>query len=267
MAGTAMPLQSSGLGAPDNSRLQFQPIMDVELQPDESLDDLLHGELKLIQKKGGYRYSVDALLLSSFALPFARDQAVLDMGAGTGVVALILAKRGNPRRVVGVEIQKGLSGLAKRNSELNRTTPRVEIIHGDACQISLDFPAGTFDLIVSNPPFFANDTGHVSPNQEKALARHEIAMSLRCWLAEAKKLLAPGGRIMIVFPADQEDRLVNTATGVGLYLARRQYALDRPGGSRKFILADFRSESSKVQDLPDVPIETPAGKFSLDGYK
>ncbi len=241
--------------------------MNPDLQPDETLDDLLHGELKLIQKKDGYRYSVDALLLASFALPFVSGADVLDMGTGAGVVALILARRGRPRRVVGVELQKSLAALARRNGALNPTSPAIEIVHGDACLLCLECDPGSFDVIVSNPPFHQSDSGMISPNLEKAFARHEIAMSLKRWLHEAKKLLAPAGHIMIVFPADQERRLLTTASEVGLYLARRQYALDRPGGAKKLILVDLAHEPAATEDLPDVPIETEQGRFSLDGYK
>jgi tRNA1Val (adenine37-N6)-methyltransferase len=241
--------------------------MTIELHPDETLDDLLHGELKLIQRRDGYRYSVDALLLSHFALPLVQGEVVLDMGTGSGVVALILAKRGRPCRVIGVELQKGLAQMARRNNQINRTSPAVEIMDGDACLLSLKFPPESFGVIVSNPPFFTCDSGQVSPNMERAFARHEIAMSLKRWLFEAQKLLARAGKIMIVFPSDQEDRLLDTAAGLGLSLARRQYALDRPGGSRRFILVDLRSQPCPIQDLPDIPIETEQGKFSLDGYK
>ena len=240
--------------------------MNRDLQPDETLDDLLHGELKLIQNKDGYRYSVDALLLSSFALPFVGGADVLDMGTGAGVVALILAQRGRPRSVVGVELQKPLAALAKRNAALNPTTPRVEVIRGDACLLRLECGPGSFGVIVSNPPFHRSDSGMISPNMEKAFARHELAMSLKRWLHEAKKLLAPAGHLMIVFPADQQDRLA-AAAAVGLGLARRQYALDRPGGSKKLILVDLGMDPGPTEDLPDVPIETEQGRFSLDGYR
>ena len=80
------------------------PVMTIELKAGETLDDLLHGELKLIQQRDGYRYSADALLIASFALPLIDGQTVLDMGTGAGTIALILAARGRPARVIGVEI-------------------------------------------------------------------------------------------------------------------------------------------------------------------
>lgn len=241
--------------------------MDVNLKNTETLDDLLHGQLKLIQHRKGYRYSVDALLLAHFALPLVKNKVVLDMGSGTGVIALILARRGEPARVIGVEIQKKLIELAKRNAELNDTSPRVEIIHDDATQLTIEFDPGFFDVVVTNPPFFPTSGSRMSPNVEKALARHEVAMSLRTWLGEAAKLIHPDGSICMVYSVNHEQRLMKTVEKLKLHLARRLYALDRPGGARRLVLLDLRLKPRETQELDDVPIETEKGKWSLDGYR
>jgi len=241
--------------------------MTVKIKSDETLDDLLHGELKLIQKKDGYRYSADALLLAHFALSPAKGAVVLDMGCGAGTVALILAARAKPARVIGAEIQKTLAEVAERNAELNPTEPKLEVIRADATQLSLEIEPGSIDLIVSNPPFRKAGSGHTSPNPEKALARHELAMSINTWLAEAKKLLTESGKICLVYPLDQEDRLMQAAERAKLFPSRRCRAIDRPGGSGKLLLIEFAQTPCKTETLPDIPIQTDAGKFSLDGYK
>lgn len=232
----------------------------------ETIDDLLHGELKLIQHRDGYRYSVDALLLAHFALPLVDGKNVLDMGTGAGVIALILARRGRPARVVGVEIQDSLYELASRNAEHNTTSPKVRIIRADATGLG-DFKPGSFDVIVTNPPFRKADSGHISPNQEKAAARHELLMNLHDWLFEARRLAAPEGRICMVYPADQKKRLGQTIRKLDLHIARRCRVVDRTGGEAKLILLELSPLPCPTRDIAEVPIETEAGKFSLDGYK
>jgi tRNA1Val (adenine37-N6)-methyltransferase len=241
--------------------------VEISIKANETLDDLLHGELKLIQRKKGYRYSVDALLLAHFALPLVDGRAVLDMGTGAGVVALILAHRAKPARVVGVEIQKGLAGLARRNAEINPTEPRVEVIRADATRLSWEFGPGSFPVIVTNPPFRRTGSGRVSPDDEKAIARHEIKMTIGSWLEEAMRLTGENGSICLVYPVDEEPRLMSAVEKLDLHVARRRYALDRPGGARKLVLVDLRLQPSEIVDLPDMPVETDQGKFSLDGYK
>jgi tRNA1Val (adenine37-N6)-methyltransferase len=241
--------------------------MDSINRDTETLDDLLHGQLKLIQPRRGYRYSVDALLLAHFALPLVAGRAVADLGTGSGVVALILAARGGPARVLGIEYQQGLAELARRNAALNATRPAVEIVRADVIGLAARLGVGQFGVVVSNPPFRSIDQGRVSPNPEKAIARHELKMTIAAWLAEAKALLVPAGSICIVYPVDHQQRLTQAAQALGLHPARRQYALDQPDGQPKLVLVDFRLHSVHQELLPPLPIETEQGKFSLDGYR
>lgn len=231
----------------------------------ESCDDLLHGEMKLIQRVDGYRYSADALLLSAFALPLCRGARVLDLGTGSGVIALILARRGRPAAVTGVETQPGLADIARRNAVLNKTRPRVKIIEADV--LSCPFPAASFDLIVTNPPFQPAGSGPTNPDPERAIARHEIRMTLPEWLEVCRYALAPEGAACIVHPADQEKRLREAANHAGFHLRRFQRALDRPGGRPRLLLYDFRAEPGPVENLADVPIENEQGKFGIDGHR
>jgi len=239
----------------------------AELGPGEVMDDLLHGELKLVQHVKGYRYSVDALLLAAFALPLADGKRVLDMGTGTGVVALIIACRATPIRVAAVEVQSSLAALAQKNTAINKTVPPVEVFDKDAMELEKIFPPDEFDLIVSNPPFRTSNSGRTSPLPEKAAARHEVLMSLLPWLAQAKRVLAPTGSICLVYPVDEEKRVMDTCAGLSLFPARKQYATDRPDGRKRLFLVELKAEKVETRLEPDVPIETDAGKFSLDGHK
>jgi tRNA1Val (adenine37-N6)-methyltransferase len=240
--------------------------LSLELKEGEALEDLLHGQLKLIQPCKGYRYSADALLLAAFSLEAAAGKDVLDLGCGSGVIALILAARARPRSVTAVEIQSGLADMACRSAALNRTEPPVKIVRANALAPGL-FPAASFDLAISNPPFRPANSGRQSQDPEKALARHEIAMNLKDWLHAAARLLRADGRICLVYPVDRETKLRAVAAEQKLHPARIQYALDRPGGARKLVLFELVKNPAELLALPDVPIETPEGKFSLDGYR
>ena len=239
-------------------------VTDLQPQP-ETCDDLLHGEMKLIQRAGGYRYSVDALLLAAFALPLAAGACVLDLGTGSGVIALILARRGHAARVVGVELQPGLADVARRNAAANDTNPRVEIIEADA--LDRPFTAAAFDLVVSNPPFQPAGSGPHNPDPERAAARHEIAMTLPEWLDVCREALAPDGAVCLVHPADQEQRMLTTAATTGLHLRRSQRALDRPAGRPRLLLYDFRAKPGSLEQMEEVAIEADGGKFGIDGHR
>ncbi len=127
----------------------------------------------LLQPEEGYRYSIDSLLLADFANPKPRDK-VLDIGAGCGVIAILLAKRCNSISVVAIELQEDLSRMAEENVRRHGVDDRVEVVCGDVTQFRSLFPAGSFDYVVSNPPFRSASSGRICPNPQEAVARHKI---------------------------------------------------------------------------------------------
>ena len=233
------------------------------LYPDESLDDLLRGELKLIQKKRGYRYSVDALLLAHFVLP-AAGETVLDLGTGSGVIPLILAQRGSPKKILAVEIQRQLAGMAQRNIRLNHFENIIAVLHRDLNRLPEILPPASFDLILSNPPFQPLGSGNLSANREKSIARHELRVTLAELLQVARRLLQPSGRICLVYPFARWSYLLAAIQQAGLVVARTQLAYDRKGGQPRLGLVEARIKvRSKSEELPPIFIETEKGKFEL----
>lgn len=235
----------------------------LRLYPDETLDDLLRGELKLIQKRRGYRYSVDALLLASFVLP-AAGETVLELGAGSGVISLILAQRGAPKKIIGVEIQRRLAGLAQRNVRLNRFQDLITILHRDLKKLPEIYPPGSFDLILSNPPFRPLGSGNLSLNPEKAIARHELRITLPELLAVSRRLLKPRGRLCLVYPSERWSYLLAGIKQADLFVSRAQLAYDRRGGNPRLGLVEARKRRPpRVEELPPIWIETEKGKFEI----
>ena len=235
----------------------------LRLYPDETLDDLLRGELKLIQKRRGYRYSVDALLLAAFVLP-AAGETVLELGTGAGVIPLILAQRGSPKKIIGVEIQRRLAGMAQRNVRLNRLEKIITILHRDLRNLPEIFPPGSFDLVLSNPPFRPLGSGNLSANPEKAVARHELRVTLPELLQISKYLVKPQGRICLVYPFESLARLWVSSQEAGLFVSRRQLALDRPGGQPQLALVEARkSKPPRSEEAPPLVIAIGEQKFQL----
>ncbi len=99
-------------------------------ESEETVDEILGGRLRILQKKTGYRFSLDALLLAHFA-GLREGDDLIDLGTGSGIIALILADRYPCGRVLGIEIQEQLVIMAKRSAALNGLDRRVEIRQGD----------------------------------------------------------------------------------------------------------------------------------------
>jgi tRNA1Val (adenine37-N6)-methyltransferase len=113
---------------------------------------MFQGKIKVVQKKDGYRFSLDAVILGRLAQVSEGDR-VLDLGTGCGIIPLVLAATTKAREIIGVEIQKELAEMASRNAELNGFDGIITVIKEDLKNLSSHYPAGAFDFILSNPPF------------------------------------------------------------------------------------------------------------------
>ena len=185
--------------------------------PDETLDELLRGRLRVLQPRRGYRLSVDPLLLVDFAARACgrAPQRVCDLGAGVGVLGLALLRAAPTATGVLVELQPRLCDLARRNVELNGLGDRLETHEGDLRRLPRRFH-GRFDLCVSNPPFRPVGSGHPNPDPEKALANVELACSLADLAAAAGRLLKPRGRLALVHDATRLPEVLGTLAAAGL---------------------------------------------------
>jgi tRNA1Val (adenine37-N6)-methyltransferase len=166
----------------------------------ETVDTLFEGRLELYQSRTGYRFSLDAVLLAYFANP-RRGDTVVDLGAGNGVIALILAYLHPSLKITAIELQTSLLEYACRNVRLNRRDRRVKIISGDVRAIEGIVKAASYDMVVCNPPFRKPSSGRVSPDEERKIARHEICGTLDDFLRAGRYLLPAKGRMALIYPA------------------------------------------------------------------
>ncbi len=155
--------------------------------------------IKISQHKKGYRFTIDSLLLADFVNK-KNVEKIADLGAGSGIIGILLAGKYSKSRVLLIEIQKELAALAMKNIELNALTERVEILGIDINDIPTSgIKENSFDLIVSNPPFRTPVSGRVSPLNEKAIARHEIMLSLSSMIKSAFYMLKGKGRASFIY--------------------------------------------------------------------
>ncbi|MEJ5377851.1 MAG: methyltransferase [bacterium] len=174
--------------------------MDPALCPreDETLDGLFQGRLKILQKKAGYRFSMDPVLLVYFAGNL-RGGRVLDLGTGCGLIPLILARRGDVREAFGIELQEELVEMAGRSVLINGLEDRVRILQGDFRRLKEIFPPQCFDHVLSNPPYHDPREGRKSPSNEKALSRHEQEGSIEELVQAARYVLGTKGRLWLTY--------------------------------------------------------------------
>ncbi len=216
--------------------------MNLNPFPDETLDAFLNGEVQIIQKKKGYRFSVDAILLNQF-IKIHKDERVIDLGTGCGILPLLLSHTTQARSFIGVEIQKGLADCAKKNVTLNHLENRISIIKQDFRELRNTFPPGSFDVVLSNPPYRKYRTGRINPSMEKAIARHEMKGTLADLISVASYLLPPRGRCYLIFPVLRAVDLFVAMRDEKLEPKRLRFVHPFIGKEAKFILTESIKDS------------------------
>jgi tRNA1Val (adenine37-N6)-methyltransferase len=170
-------------------------------------DSLFGGRLKIIQKKRGYRFSIDAAILAHHIRLKATDIAV-DLGTGCGIIPLLLSLQTPSAHIYGIEIQKDLAELASRNVRLNQMEGRITIVHADMKDFKSYLTPGTVDVVFSNPPYRKALSGRINPEMERAVARHEIKVCLSDIVSVAESLLKRSGRFLIIYTAERVTDLI-----------------------------------------------------------
>ncbi|MCG6533954.1 MAG: tRNA1(Val) (adenine(37)-N6)-methyltransferase [Syntrophales bacterium LBB04] len=225
---------------------------------EETLDEILGGRLRVFQKKRGYRFSLDAILLADFVSLKSKSKAI-DLGTGSGIIPLILATRFPQVVWIGLEIQAELALLADKSIQLNCLQDRINIVHGDARKIKNIFSAHSFDAVTFNPPYRKINSGRVNPDQEKAIARHEIKGSLQDFLQAAKYLLKPAGNVFTIYPAKRLAELVSCFRANSIEPKRMKFVFSNVESSAEFILAKGRMGSHE-----ELKIEPPLFIYDKD---
>ena len=170
----------------------------IELRSDESIDDFMDGRLKLIQSRKGYRFSIDAVLLSEF-VSFKQGDIIVDLGTGCGIIPLVILLKRAIGYAYGLEIQPELANLAIRNAQLNGFEKKMGVILGDMRHPPLR--PSSADVVICNPPYRQMESGRINPDPQRAIARHEIRASLDDVLDTARRLLKPKGHLAMIYPA------------------------------------------------------------------
>ena len=186
---------------------------NVTCGEDERIDDLQRNGYRIIQKKKGFCFGRDAVLLSGFA-QVKEGEVAVDLGTGTGIIPILLEAKTKGKHFTGLEIQEEVAEMAGRSVRLNQLENRVDIVRGDIKEASRLFGKASFDVVTSNPPYMNDNHGLKNPELPKAIARHEVFCTLDDVCREASLLLKSGGRFYMVH---RPHRLAEIITALKTY--------------------------------------------------
>ncbi len=223
---------------------------DIFLYDDERLD-YVNEKITLIQKKQGLTFGTDAFLLASYVKSAPRARAV-ELGAGTGIVSLLLAARDKLSLIYAAEVQDSFFDITKRNIENNGFGEKVIPLLADIRDIRPADVGGELDVVFSNPPYMKTNSGKRNDADEKYIARHEVMGDIGDFCGAAARLLKFGGRFYVVYRPDRMCELIS---------AMRAHSLEPK--AMTFVHADVDSEPSMVLvcatkgGKPDLKISAP----------
>ena len=180
--------------------------MKVDLKENERIDDLEFKGYKIIQNTEGFCFGIDSVLLSDFSKNIRNDSKVLDLGTGTGILSILLSGKTKLEHIVGVEIQKDVADMATRSVKLNSLENKISIINENILNLENIYEKGSFDAIVTNPPYKKDNTGIQNENKKKLVSRHEITASLEDFIKVSKNMLKDKGELYMVH---RPERLVD----------------------------------------------------------
>lgn len=212
---------------------------------------------KIHQDRCAMKISTDAVLLGTLA-ECGNASRILDIGTGTGVVALMLAQRAPQAKITAVEIDEDAAKQALENFQVSPFSERMELFFGRFQDFQ---PGDLFDLLISNPPYFADHLKSPDPKRNKAL--HTDELSFRDLAENAQRLLKPDGRIWIILPPRQMEDLRKAFMSMGLLENKRVVIRDRQASQVLREVCSFSFQEEKM-DLKNLTLKSENGTYTSE---
>lgn len=206
-----------------------------------------------------FKLGTDCVLLADFANTAGRKRGI-DLGCASGAIALLLLQKSQTIHMTGLEINPKAASLAEENMKINSLSKRSGIITGDIRKCRELFKTGSFDLVVSNPPYFPVGSGKLSPDKERAAARGETECNLLDICAAAAYLLPTGGSFCLVHKPERLSEACCTMSGVGIEPKRLRMVSYKAESAPNLILIEGRRGGK-----PGLKIEPPLILTDSDG--
>ena len=167
------------------------------LKEGERFDDLQRNQLKIIQSEKGFRFGMDAVLLSGF-VRVQRNENAMDLCSGNGIIPLLLSAKTEGKRFTGLELLAESADMAARSVAYNGLWNRISIVCGDVRDAAAQFGGSSFDVVTCNPPYMKGGHGLANADDAVTIARHEVKLTLEELVRAAAFLVRPKGRVYLV---------------------------------------------------------------------
>ncbi len=220
-------------------------------------------ELVIDQENTGYRYSIEPFLLADF-MTLLPGQSVLDIGTGCGIIPLLIVYRQPTLEVTAIEIQD----CTQAQKNIHKNAMQITLIQGDFLKEAENLQPESFDHIVSNPPYRKVQTGRINPDSGKALARHELSLSMSSLLEKSAPLLKKGGQISLAYPPKRLGELMRELECRNLYPNHARFVHGNYQAPAKIVLVSaLKGKKAEFSVAPVLAVYNEDGAYSNEMEK
>lgn len=219
---------------------------------------LAHRDLKIIQRKDMFNFSLDTVLLANFCTINKDVKTIVDFGTNNAAIPLLLSKR-TSKKIIGIEIQKDAVDIANKNIKLNHLENQITIIHDDIQNYVKN--SSKVQLVICNPPFFkVGEQSHLNENEFLTIARHEIRIDLEGIISSAARILDNKGRFAMVHRPDRMIEILNMMQKYDIEPKRIRFVYPKVNRDSHVLLIEGMYKGKK-----GLKIESPLYAHHADG--
>lgn len=202
------------------------------------INDLLNYNLKIYQNKDAFKFSIDSVLLAEFVDINFKVKNIIDFCSGNAPIPMILSTKFN-KNIVGVELQKNIFDLGLKSIVMNNIN-NINYLNMDVKEV-VDYFDYKFDIITCNPPYFKyNSESVININEEKAIARHEISITLEEIICCASKILKDSGSLYIVHRSERLVEILDLFKKYHFGLRKLEFVYDNINSNSCFLLIEAK---------------------------
>lgn len=230
------------------------------------INDLVYFKnIKIVQNKDYFNFSLDSILLPNFVEITRKTKKILDMCTGNAPIPLILSTK-TDAKIYGVELQKEVYDLAKETIKINNLDNQIELINDNIKNLKKIFDTETFDIITCNPPYFKKkDDSIINENKVKSIARHEIEMELEDVMIISKALLKNEGSLVLVHRTDRLIEIIELMKKHNIEPKRMRLIYSKVNMESNLVLIEGRKNGKEgLKILPPLYIHNDDSSYTSE---
>ncbi len=238
--------------------------MNDKLNVNERIDDLGRSGLRIIQNPAAPCFACDAIILADFC-PLKPKQKILEFGTGSGIISILLANREPSCQIDAIEIMPPMAALAQRNISLNKLDKQINIKQNDLLMAADIYGKAQFDLVVTNPPYYANGCGKQNNDALFLAARSEVYASAMQIMQSAADVLKTGGHLAFIHRASRFNDIIYALHQAKLRVKLLRFIQPKPEqDANLFLVLAQKGGNCQSQILPPLIIYQDNGDYGQE---